>query len=612
MKKSTAAKPPKWFYLILIVIPILFFVLLEISLRLAGYGTNIKPWIPINSSRLILNPEIAKKYFGNTQNIPFATEAIIDKNKKENSLRIFVLGGSSAAGYPYLSSASFAKYIRKGLNFTYPDKTIEVVNVSMSAINTYTLKDILPDVIEKEPDAILIYAGHNEYYGALGVASTESMGSTPFLINLMLEFDDLKTVQLTKNIIAGIFSSVSNTNSDTGTLMARISEGKLVPFKSDLFDRGIEQFENNLDEMLKLINENNIPVYISTLVSNIRDQSPFVSNRSYKYPSADSIYNKALELKSSGIIEDSLFVFAKDLDELRFRAPEDINKKIITLGTKYNCKIIRGDLLFKNYALEGLVGNDLMIDHLHLNVKGYQLLGKFFLERILKSDNSKLDLNIRSLHSKILKNYNFTKYDSVTASYRIKILKSDWPFNKTGNKTPRDKLIIPQNTIEKTALAVIDSKISRKDAREKVADYYLKNDSLDLFITEMIALKEEFPFLKISFDKEVQQFLKEKKYDNAFKLLKESYKLSPNAFSAKWIGIILLSKKNPQEAIKYLNRSLSFSPNDPQVLFNLAGAYSDTKNYDKALESIEKCLRINPNDENAKNMCNQLKKVKSR
>ena len=32
----------------------------------------------------------------------------------------------------------------------------------------------------QEPDAVLIYAGHNEYYGALGVGSTESLGRGAF------------------------------------------------------------------------------------------------------------------------------------------------------------------------------------------------------------------------------------------------------------------------------------------------------------------------------------------------------------------------------------------------------------------------------------------------
>jgi len=37
----------------------------------------------------------------------------------------------------------------------------------MAAINSYALLDMVDEVIQQSPDAVLIYTGHNEYYGAL-------------------------------------------------------------------------------------------------------------------------------------------------------------------------------------------------------------------------------------------------------------------------------------------------------------------------------------------------------------------------------------------------------------------------------------------------------------
>ena len=36
---------PKWFYILLLIIPILFFVVLESSLRLLNYGNDSRVWI---------------------------------------------------------------------------------------------------------------------------------------------------------------------------------------------------------------------------------------------------------------------------------------------------------------------------------------------------------------------------------------------------------------------------------------------------------------------------------------------------------------------------------------------------------------------------------------
>ena len=49
------------------------------------------------------------------------------------------------------------------------------------------------EIIAIEPDAVLIYAGHNEYYGALGTASTESLGGSTILVRLYLGLRQYRT-----------------------------------------------------------------------------------------------------------------------------------------------------------------------------------------------------------------------------------------------------------------------------------------------------------------------------------------------------------------------------------------------------------------------------------
>ena len=56
-------KYPKWFIIVLILIPVLFFVLLEFSLRFFNYGYDNRQWISGTDGELFLNPEIAKRYF---------------------------------------------------------------------------------------------------------------------------------------------------------------------------------------------------------------------------------------------------------------------------------------------------------------------------------------------------------------------------------------------------------------------------------------------------------------------------------------------------------------------------------------------------------------------
>jgi len=82
-------------------------------------------------------------------------------------------------------------------------------------------------VIEQHPDLIIIYAGHNEYYGALGVGSMESVGDTRFIVKTVLWLNRVKTFQLLRNIIKSVDGLFSRPVQTDATLMARMSQEQL-------------------------------------------------------------------------------------------------------------------------------------------------------------------------------------------------------------------------------------------------------------------------------------------------------------------------------------------------------------------------------------------------
>ena len=159
---------------------------------------------------------------------------------------------------------SFSRYIRKRLELNYPNNTIEVVNISLSAINTYTLLDLLPEVLTQKPDLILIYTGHNEYYGALGVGSMESLGTSRTIVKLILQLNKYKTVQLIKNILSTILSAIKSegVNDEPGTLMSRMAQDQYIILNSGKYTLGLEQFEDNMRDILQMIQDHNVPVIV--------------------------------------------------------------------------------------------------------------------------------------------------------------------------------------------------------------------------------------------------------------------------------------------------------------------------------------------------------------
>ena len=55
--------------------------------------------------------------------------------------------------------------------------------------------------------------------------------------------------------------------------------------------------------------------------------------------------------------------------------------------------------------------------------------------------------------------------------------------------------------------------------------------------------------------------------------------------------------------------SLKFDSKDPQVLFNLAGAYTYKDKYKEALHTINKCLELSPKFPSAENLKQQLENI---
>ena len=151
------------FYIFLFLIPFLFFIILELSLIIFNYKGNLDLFISAPdelSHYMMCNKYVGRRYFPKEHR--YWRSDFFLKQKPENCYRIFVLGGSTAIGFPYGDNLSFSRILQQQLADTFPDKYIEVVNTAMSAINTYTLLDFMDEIIENEADAILIYANLKE------------------------------------------------------------------------------------------------------------------------------------------------------------------------------------------------------------------------------------------------------------------------------------------------------------------------------------------------------------------------------------------------------------------------------------------------------------------
>ncbi|MGA9295410.1 MAG: tetratricopeptide repeat protein, partial [Ignavibacteriaceae bacterium] len=436
----------------------------------------------------------------------------------------------------------------------------------------------------------------------------ESFGSSRSLTRLILYLNKFKTTQLVRNSIHWVSSLFSSEESGKapGTLMSRMAKNQYILLNSDKFNAGIEQFRENLNSILRLIKDKGIPVVIGRLVSNLKDQKPFISVNTPDYETADQVYKKAeIELNENNFNKaDSLFRLAKDLDALRFRAPEKMNSVINQLGIEYNAKIVKTDSIFDSNSPEGIVGDNLIVDHLHPNIRGNQLLGKAYYDVMEKSGflpkYEKPNIPFAIQDSLTRADFMFTQLDSIIGNDIIKMLKSDWPFVKNGKQETMD-FSDDKNFLDETASEFLKNKISWADAHLKVATEYLRKDDIKNYLKYMDVLIYQYPELK--------------DLRTALKYFYQQRKIDPRDYTIKRLGIISLMNGNYNDAISNLTECYKSNPKDAMVLFNLAKAYSETKDFNKSINYIKECLKIKPDYPGANEFKMQISdsiKIKSR
>ncbi len=614
-KKTPNAKPPFYFYLILALIPIFFFVLLEVGLRIFNYGDDLSMWVQATPGKKIANAYVARRYFSNVQNLPTTIEDVFDSSKAENAYRVFVLGESSAAGYPYMPLGSFSRYIRKRLELAYPDRKIEVVNLGMTAVCSYTVRDFMPEVIKQKPDVVIIYTGHNEYYGALGVGSMESLGKSRTLVNLYLALNDYKTIQLIKDFLQWVVKSISGEpEKSTGTLMSRMAKEQSIELDSDSFKAGVEQFDGNMRDVIKMCKDSNVPIIFGTLTFNLKDQKPFISVKSATLQSAEYVYEEANKAYTRGDYKSALDLYrkAKDLDVLRFRAPEKLNSLIRSYHQEYGVAVVDIDSLFNAISPNGIVGNNLMTDHLHPTLEGFHLMGEAFFSKInemqiLPKSNPVINFEVQDYMTK--EAFPFSSLDSTMAVYRIALLKNDWPYIDPKNKIDDLSLLKPKTDVDSVAFSFAEGTITWPEAHEKLANKNLLQKKYDECIKHLEVLIYQYPVVTEYYgmiDNIALTLLKQEDFTKAYEILLKRNEIGPSAFATKWLGNIDLNNQRIASAIKYLEESVKFDANDIQTLYNLAGAYALSKQYAKGLQTINSVLQKDMNYPGARDLKVQL------
>ena len=190
------------------------------------------------------------------------------KNKPDRSRRIFVLGGSTVQGRPYETETAFSTWLRLRLQTADPIHDYEVVNCGGVSYASYRLAIVLREVLQHQPDAIVLYTGHNEF----------------------LEERSYQTLRKPRPLVDGIVSrsrllqtlARSVRQAPTQRLSSEVQtrldqpDGLSLYVRDDEWRDGVvTHFESNLRRMIAACASADVPLLLCRPVSELVDTAPF-------------------------------------------------------------------------------------------------------------------------------------------------------------------------------------------------------------------------------------------------------------------------------------------------------------------------------------------------
>ncbi len=554
------------FKTIAVLLPFLLLGGTELVLRITRYGYDTGLFLEDKTGTYYqLNPDISKKYFTIQENATVGYQEQFRIKKEEKTFRIFVLGVSSSIGFPYMHNGAFSRILKYRLQFEYPDIHFEIINLSVTAVNSYTLYDFSKELIRYEPDAILIYAGHNEYYGALGVASTSNLGRHPGWIRATIKMKEWKLGQLLFHIGAGLKGVKKETVDYSRTLMERMTREQSIPFRSALYDQGVKQYTRNMTDILELFHSHEIPVFAGTLVSNERSLPPFISGEG-EY-NAEEHFRAGNEAYGQGDYSRAKinYVKAKEYDQLRFRAPEEFNAILRSLADRLE-NVYLADVMsvYEEHSPHGILDATLLLEHVHPNLSGQRLISDTYHEVLCRSGI--LPEPTGSVHFPLLQpgDYPFTPFDTIFGDISILLLKELWPFYEP---LPEEDPEHIKSYEEQIAGACAVRQVNWYEAMQHLYGYYQQKGDIKNALRIMEGICLEFPYNGDYFLQAGKLGLQLNEDEKAWFYFNRCLQLQPSSEAASQVVIALLKLDRPHEALPYIdgvindrNSKVNFGP----------------------------------------------------
>ncbi|MEZ6111958.1 MAG: hypothetical protein R3C99_13205 [Pirellulaceae bacterium] len=276
------------------------------------------------------------------------------------------------------------------------------------------LVDMTRQCFASNPDVIVLYTGHNEFYGVGGVCTNANISD----LGIRCRKTRLGQI-LGDNLFQGAAPLAQPGSSEN--LLAALPQRVRVSGDSRLLGEAETQFRTHLRRIIGLCNDRGIPLIVCTPASNLRHQSPIsmpgdprklrtigrtlssaTSNDVSKaiakelealtraHPrNAAAQYRLAQSLEQSEQYRQAISAYslARDLDCCRYRAPSSHSRIIKEECQRSKSMTFVCDIEKAFFEASGnfAPGEELFLEHVHFTMAGHWLAANTIAQTIVES-----------------------------------------------------------------------------------------------------------------------------------------------------------------------------------------------------------------------------------
>ena len=341
--------------------------------------------------------------------------------KPANGFRIFVLGGSSVYGFPWGGRVAFPYLLGRALGASWPDRQVESINAGAMSYGSHRLRILVAELLEHDPDVLVIYSGHNEFVERRFYRDLVEQG--PALEGLRALLFRWRLYSALTRLLAPVAAPTPTPGAgteqrDTGELLGL---DVVRDFTAEVDEaaraEAVAKFEENIGAIVEMAARRGVPVVLCTVPSNL---TGWVPNESVMPRGLDAAGRRAVErlveegrgALDRGAAEEALsglaqarglapvhagvhyllgqaysalerwdeardaFARARDLDAQPARAVGALNESLRRLAERKRATLVDVERSFAEASPHGLPGFNLFEDYVHPKPEGHRRIAR--------------------------------------------------------------------------------------------------------------------------------------------------------------------------------------------------------------------------------------------